>query len=120
MQLLHRLWHVARLPAWRRRAPIVGLVIALLSVSSAAASTVTDTDTGHVDKAGTISQVWSINVTDITVPIQASITWPTTAANLNMYLTAPGSTTIVAQTSGTAQPKVINYAPTVPAPTRCA
>ena len=113
MQLLNRFWHFARLPASLRRVPLIGLVIVLLPLSSAAASTVTVTDTGHVDAAGTIAQVWSINVTDLTVPIHASLTWSTTAANLNMYLTAPGSSTVVAQTTGTAQPKTINYAPTV-------
>jgi sugar lactone lactonase YvrE len=112
-QLLDRLWQFTRRPASLRRASLLGLVVALLPLSSAAASTVTATDTGHVDAAGTIAQVWSINVTDLTVPIHASLTWSTTAANLNMYLTAPGSSTVVAQTTGTAQPKVFNYSPTV-------
>ena len=66
-----------------------------------------------MDNAGTIAQVWPITVSDLSVPIQASLTWTTPSANLNLFLTAPGSSTIVAQTSGSAQPKKLTYTPTV-------
>ncbi|MFL6049931.1 MAG: hypothetical protein ACJ738_09140, partial [Gaiellales bacterium] len=73
----------------------------------------TDNLSGHVDAAGTVSKTVSLNVSDLSVPIHASITWTTPSANLQMFLTAPGSTATVAQTSGTAQPKVLDYTPTV-------
>ena len=47
--------------------------------ASSSASAVTDDFSGHVDAAGTIAQVWSITVTDLTVPIHAILTWSTTA-----------------------------------------
>jgi sugar lactone lactonase YvrE len=81
--------------------------------ASSSASAVTSSFSGHVDTAGTIAQVWPITVSDLSVPIQASLTWTTPSANLNVFLTAPGSTTVVAQTSGSAQPKTLTYTPTV-------
>src|SRR5262245_55886038 len=99
------------------RAKMLGFAVLVaafaLVPAAASASTASETDTGHVDAAGTISQTWSINVSDTSVPIQASLTWTTATANLNLFLTAPGSTTPAAQTSGSAQPKQLSYAPTV-------
>lgn len=73
-----------------------------------------DTFTGHVDASATSWQIWRINVTDTNAPIQASVDWTTTSANLNLFLTPPGSTTAVAQaTSRTNRPESITYQPTV-------
>src|SRR5436305_2373954 len=91
--------------------------MALIPAASTVAATVTDNDTGHVDAAGTVSQTFNLNVTDLSVPIQVSLSWTTTGANLNAFLMAPGSSTPIAQTStsGT-QPKSFTggpYTPTV-------
>jgi DNA-binding beta-propeller fold protein YncE len=75
----------------------------------------TQTFTGSVSAGGTVSQKYTINVTDTSVPITASLDWATTSANLNLFLTAPGSSTAVAQaTSKTTRPEQISYMPTVP------
>ena len=95
------------------RALILACVLALVPVASSSAASVTDPLAGHVDAAGTVSKTFTLNVSDLSVPIQASITWTTPTANLQMFLTPPGSSTAVAQTSGSAQPKTINYTPTV-------
>jgi tripartite motif-containing protein 71 len=96
------------------RALLLATAITFVASSSSPAATVTDQFTGSVDAAGTISKSFSINVTDISVPIQASLDWTTTTANLNMYLTPPGSSVAVAQaTSSTNRPETINYSPTV-------
>jgi hypothetical protein len=96
------------------RALILACVLALVPVASSSAAPVTDNLSGHVDAAGTVSKTVSLSVSDLSVPIHASITWTTPTANLQMFLTAPGSTATVAQTTGTAQPKVLDYTPTVP------
>jgi sugar lactone lactonase YvrE len=95
------------------RVLILACVLALVPVASSSAAPVTDPLSGHVDAAGTVSKTVTLNVSDLSVPIQASITWTTPSANLQMFLTPPGSSTAVAQTSGSAQPKTINYTPTV-------
>ena len=96
------------------RTLLLATAIMLVSSSSSPAATVTDHLTGSVDAAGTVSKSFSINVTDLSVPIQASLDWTTTSANLNLYLTAPGSSVAVAQaTSATTRPETINYQPTV-------
>jgi DNA-binding beta-propeller fold protein YncE len=70
---------------------------------------------GSVSATGTVSQRFTIQVTDTSVPITASLDWTTTSANLNLFLTAPGSSAAVAQaTSKTARPEQISYMPTVP------
>jgi sugar lactone lactonase YvrE len=95
---------------------LLGVLASLVVVPASVASTVTETDTGSVDASNpaTVAQVIQFNVSDTTVPIQASMTWTTSnSGNLNMFLTAPGSTTIVAQTSGSAQPKQLSFTPTV-------
>ena len=96
------------------RALLLACLLALVCVASSSAAAVTDPLTGHVDAAGTVSKTVTLNVSDVSVPIHASITWTTPSANLQMFLTAPGSTATVAQTTGTAQPKVLDYTPTVP------
>src|SRR5262249_31198564 len=88
-------------------------VLGLVFTASSAAGTVTDNYNGHVDAAGTVSQTFPLNVSDTSVQIQASLTWTTGTANLQMFLTPPGTSTPVAQTSGSTQPKVINYTPPV-------
>jgi sugar lactone lactonase YvrE len=96
------------------RTALLATVIGLASSSSSPAATVTDSLTGSVDAAGTVSKTFLLNVTDTSVPIQASLDWTTTSANLNMYLTAPGSSVAVAQAiSSSARPETINYQPTV-------
>jgi tripartite motif-containing protein 71 len=102
-----------RLPA-AVRALLVALAIGALSTASAGAAPVTNTFAGTVSSTGTVSQTFSINVSDITVPIHASLDWTTTSANLNLYLTAPGSTVPVDQaTSTTARPETVDWQPTV-------
>src|SRR5438552_3054055 len=97
-----------------RRVASAVIVAAVAVLASSATSLATSTTfTGHVDAAGTISQVWSINVTDTNSPITASLDWTTTSANLNLFLTAPGSSTIVAQSATMNRPETINYQPTV-------
>jgi sugar lactone lactonase YvrE len=93
----------------------VVLAAALLAVSAsgAAAGTVTDTFTGTVDVNGTSALVFTINVGDLSVPIQANLDWTNASANLNLYLIAPGSTTPVAQATGPAKPKTLDYTPLV-------
>ncbi len=103
LQMRHRLF----------RSAVLAAVLGLVFTASSAAGTVTDNDNGHVDAAGTVSQTWALNVSDTSVQIQASLTWTTGTANLQMFLTPPGSTTAVASTTGSTQPKVINYTPTV-------
>src|SRR6478752_1900041 len=85
----------------------------VVPAARSSASAVTTSFSGHVDAAGTIAQVWPITVSDLSVPIQASLTWTTQGANLNVFLTAPGSTIPVAQASGSAQPKTLTYTPAV-------
>jgi outer membrane protein assembly factor BamB len=90
------------------------MVVVIASLAGAGTSLATSTTfTGHVDAAGTIAQVWSINVTDTGTPIKASLDWTTTSANLNLFLTAPGSSTIVASAATMNRPETINYQPTV-------
>jgi DNA-binding beta-propeller fold protein YncE len=75
----------------------------------------TQTFNGSVSAGGTVSQRFKIDVTDTSLPITASLDWTTTTANLNLFLTAPGSSVAVAQaTSKTARPEQISYMPTVP------
>jgi sugar lactone lactonase YvrE len=90
----------------------VGALAACLA-PGAGAGTVTDTFTGHVDAGGTSALVFSIPVGDLTVPIQATLDWADPSANLNLFLTAPGSSTIVAQATGTGKPKSLTYSPLV-------
>jgi DNA-binding beta-propeller fold protein YncE len=101
--------------AWRPLAVLVAVcAIALATSAASVASSVTDTFTGSVDAAGTISKTHKINVTDLSVPIHASLDWTTTSANLNLFLTAPGSSTPVAQaTSSSNRPEVVDFQPTV-------
>src|SRR5262249_12559645 len=96
------------------KALLLAFAIAALTSASAGAAPVTTNFAGTVSSTGTASQSFLINVTDISVPIQATLDWTTTAANLNLYLTAPGSTVAVAQaTSPTTRPETIGYQPTV-------
>jgi len=95
------------------RALLLACVLALVSVASSSAAPVTDVLSGHLDAAGTVSKTFTLNVSDTSVPIHASITWTTPSANLQMFLTPPGSSTAVKQTSGSTQPKTIDYTPTV-------
>jgi DNA-binding beta-propeller fold protein YncE len=75
---------------------------------------VTDTFNGHVDASGTISQKFTISVADTNAPIHASLSWPTTSADLNLFLVPPGSNTAVAQaTSNTDNPESLQFQPTV-------
>ena len=94
-------------------AALVAAAILVVGTSSSSAGTVTDTFTGHVDVAGVAAQVYSISVGDLSVPIQASLDWVDPAANLNLYLMAPGAPTPVAQATGTAKPKSLSYTPLV-------
>jgi len=74
----------------------------------------TDTFTGHVDAAGTVSWKHSFTVGDTNAPITATLTWTTGSANLNAFLTPPGTSTSVAQTTTSApQPKTVTVQPTV-------
>ena len=69
------------------------------AASPASAMTASQTFTGSVSATGTASLTFSINVSDTSVPISASLSWLTTTANLNLFLSAPGSSTPVAQTT---------------------
>ena len=72
---------------------------------SPAVGSKTDTFTGSVSASGTASVKKTITVTDTSAPIQAELDWPTTSANLNLFLMPPGSSTAVAQaTSNDQQP----------------
>jgi DNA-binding beta-propeller fold protein YncE len=74
-----------------------------------------NTFTGSVSATGTISKTFQITVTDTSFPIEASLGWPTTGANLNLFLMPPGSSTAVAQsTSKTNNPETLSFQPTVP------
>ncbi len=96
------------------KAVLVAIAIGALSSASAGAAQVTTNFAGSVDAAGTASQTYSINVNDLSVPIQATLDWTTTTANLNLYLMAPGSTVPVAQSVTSGRPEVINnYMPLV-------
>jgi hypothetical protein len=60
-----------------------------------------------------LSISFKINVGDLSVPISARLDWTTTTADLNLFLTAPGSTVAVAQaTSETNRPETLSYTPT--------
>ena len=61
------------------RALLLATAITFVSSSSSPAATVTDQFTGNVDAAGTVSKSFTINVTDLSVPIQASLDWTTPA-----------------------------------------
>ena len=96
------------------RALLLALTIGAVTTASAGAAPVTTNFAGTVSSTGIASQTFSINVSDISVPIHASLDWTTTTANLNLYLTAPGSTVPVAQaTSPTSRPEVVDWTPTV-------
>ncbi|MDT5230226.1 MAG: tripartite motif-containing protein 71 [Mycobacterium sp.] len=85
----------------------------VLMAGSTEASSTTDTFTGSVSATGTISQSFKINVGDLSVPIQASVDWTTTSANLSLFLTAPGSSIAVAHATTANRPEVLSYTPTV-------
>jgi DNA-binding beta-propeller fold protein YncE len=85
----------------------------VLMAGSTEASSTTDTFTGSVSATGTISQSFKINGGDLSVPIHASVDWTTTSANLSLYLTAPGSSTPVAQATTANRPEALTYTPTV-------
>jgi outer membrane protein assembly factor BamB len=111
-----RLTVVDRPTRTRRLRRLAGAVavLAVASLTGAGTSLATSTSfNGHVDAAGTVSQVWSINVTDTNSPITGSLDWTTTPANLNLFLTGPGSSTIIAQSATMNRPETINYQPTV-------
>jgi tripartite motif-containing protein 71 len=98
----------------RNLAAAAAALCLLATAGTASAGTVTQTFTGSVSAAGTVSQTFRINVTDTSVPITASLDWTTTSANLNLFLTAPGSTVAVAQsTSKTARPETISFQPSI-------
>jgi hypothetical protein len=79
-----------------------------------AAGDKTDTFTGNVNASGSASVKKTITVTDTSAPIQAQLDWPTTSANLNLFLMPPGSSTAVAQaTSKTNNPETLSFQPTV-------
>jgi hypothetical protein len=87
--------------------------IQVFNLSPAVGST-TDTFTGSVSASGTVSVTKKITVTDTSAPIQAELDWPTTSANLNLFLMPPGSSTAVAQaTSKTNNPESLSFQPTV-------
>jgi DNA-binding beta-propeller fold protein YncE len=69
---------------------------------------------GSVNASGTASEKFTFNVTSTSAPIQAELDWPTTSANLNLFLLPPGSSTAVAQaTSTTNNPETLSFQPTV-------
>jgi serine protease AprX len=69
---------------------------------------------GSVNASGTASQKFTFNVTSTSAAIQAELDWPTTSANLNLFLLPPGSSTAVAQaTSTTNNPETLSFQPTV-------
>ena len=76
---------------------------------------ITDTFSGSVDNAaGPLAQKFTFTVADTSARIRATLSWPNTAADLNLFLYAPGSATIVAQaTSRTANPETIQFQPQV-------
>jgi DNA-binding beta-propeller fold protein YncE len=86
----------------------------LVAAPPAAAGAATANFTGAVSVSpGPVSATHSINVTDIGTPITATLKWTTPGTNLNLFLSAPGSSTPVAQaTSKTAQPEVLTFQPT--------
>jgi sugar lactone lactonase YvrE len=72
------------------------------------------TFTGHVDQGGPISQTFTINVTDASVPIDASLDWANASANLNLFLTPPGTSTAIASAaSSSAKPEQLSFQPLV-------
>jgi sugar lactone lactonase YvrE len=72
------------------------------------------TFTGHVDHAGPISQTFTITVTDTSVPIDASLDWTNFSANLNLFLTPPGTTTAIASAaSSSSRPEQLTFQPSV-------
>ncbi len=101
---------------WPTLVLLAGLVAGTLGgAASSRAATTSDTFTGTVSAGGAVSKTFTIDVTDLTVPIQASLDWTTTSANLNLFLSAPDSTAPVAQSvSKTARPESLTLAPTVP------
>lgn len=96
-----------------RRGAVVIATVGLFALLPGTGNAATDTFTGSVDAGGVSSQVFSISVGDLSVPISATLDWTDAAANLNLYLTAPGSSTPVAQATGTAKPKSLSYSPSV-------
>src|SRR5256885_15594691 len=95
------------------KAAVLAAALLAVSASGAAADTVTDTFTGHVDTSGTSAQVFMIPVGDLSVPIDATLDWSAASANLNLYLVAPGSSSPVAQATGSAKPKTLHFVPLV-------
>ena len=71
------------------RTLVLAAALALVPVATSSAAPVTDNLTGHVDAAGTVSQTFTLNVSDLSVPIQASLDLDDAqSANLQMFLTA--------------------------------
>ena len=69
---------------------------------------------GTVDAGGTISDTFTINVTDTSQPIDATLHWMNGSANLNLFLTPPGTSKPAAQAaSKTAKPEQLSFQPTV-------
>jgi len=78
------------------------------------AGPITDTFNGSVSTSGTASVKKTITVTDTSKPIDATLDWSNSSANLNLFLMPPGSSTAVAQaTSKTNKPETLSFQPTV-------
>jgi len=73
------------------------------------------TFTGSVDAGGQVSDTFTISVTDTSRPITADLQWMNASANLNLFLTPPGTSTPIAQAaSKNAKPEQLSFQPTVP------
>jgi serine protease AprX len=88
--------------------------IEIFDINGGPVGTKTDTFTGSVDAAGTVTKKWTFTVSDTNAPIAASLDWLNAGANLNLFLYKPGSSTAVAQSASSSnRPETLSYWPTV-------
>src|SRR5204862_7341065 len=74
-----------------------------------------DTLSGHVGHSVPNAQTFKIDVTDTSVPIDASLDWTNASANLNLFLMPPGTTIAIASAaSNSAKPEQLTFQPLVP------
>ncbi len=82
--------------------------VALMLVPAASADTATQTFTGTVSSTGTVSKTFAFDVTQ-TGTISASLDWPVSSANLDLFLVQPGGGDVARAVSQTANPESLTF-----------
>ena len=99
-------------PSTRRSPGGIALLVLLLVAASLAvaprASAASDSFAGAVDESGDRFDAYFIDVTDVG-PIEATLAWTDTSADLNLFIKDPTNTGVANSTSNSANPEVVSF-----------